>query len=299
MQCVFKKYNKFFFYYFEIIKPRIIIANIFSALAGYFFTLRKNIFYYKIFLAMILGLSCIIACGCVLNNILDIENDKKMIRTKNRVLVKKNISINSAYIFSFFLFFCGSLIFLLFLNKIAYIISLFGLFFYVVIYTILLKKKSQYSTIFGAISGSCPIIIGYFSIENYFNVIPMILFLIHLIWQIPHSYSIYLLHLKDYRKAQMPVFPIVNTFQRTLDHMYFSVIILIFFIFMLNFIYFSNYFYSFIFLFLGIIWLSIILEGYYYIYSYKKTWARKIFKFSIFYIILFNFFICMNFFKFL
>ncbi|CAL4323165.1 Protoheme IX farnesyltransferase [Buchnera aphidicola (Chaitophorus sp. 3695)] len=237
-----------------------------------------------------------IACGCVLNNILDIKNDKKMKRTKKRVLVNKYISINSAYIFSFFLFFLGSLTLLLFLNKLVYMISLFGLFIYVIIYTILLKKKSQYATIIGALSGSCPIIIGYFSIEHYFNFISIILFLIHFFWQIPHSYAIYLIYLKDYKKAKIPVFPIVNNFRTTLDHMYFYVIILTFLIFILNIVYFLNFLNSFIFLFLGYFWLSIISEGYYNIYFYKKKWAIKIFKFSIIYIILFNIFLCIDFF---
>jgi protoheme IX farnesyltransferase len=299
MQHVFKKYKKFFFYYIELIKPRIIVVNIFSALAGYFLALKKNIFDCKIFLAMIVGLSFLIACGCVLNNILDRKNDKRMIRTKNRVLVNKYISINSAYVFSFFLFFFGSLILLTFLNKLVYIISLFSLFIYVVIYTILLKKKSQYSTIIGAISGSCPVIIGYFSVENSLNMILIILFFIYFIWQIPHSYAIYLLHLKDYKKAQIPVFPVVNNFHKTLDHMYFYINILIFMIFIFNILYFVNYINGFIFLLLGLFWLSMISEGYYDVHFYKKKWALKIFKFSIIYIILFNISICMNIFKFL
>lgn len=299
MLYVFKKYRNFFLNYFELIKPKIVMANIFSALSGYFFALRQNFFCYETFLSMTVGLFCIISCGCVLNNIFDRKNDKKMSRTKNRVLVNKFISINSAYIFSLFLFIIGSLIFLLFLNKLVYIISLFGLFFYVIIYTVLLKKKSQYSTIIGAISGSCPIIIGYFSVENYLTIIPIILFFIHFIWQIPHSYSIYLLHLKDYKKAKIPVFPIVNNLHITLNHMYVCINILIFLIFILNVLFFANYLNGFIFLLLGFFWLSIVSEGYYDINFYEKKWAIKIFKFSIIYIILFNISLCIDIFSFL
>ncbi|WP_343187679.1 heme o synthase [Buchnera aphidicola (Periphyllus koelreuteriae)] len=293
MLYLFKFFVKKLNCYIELIKPRIVFSNLLSALAGYFFGLKNNNINIIIFIFMIIGLFCIISCGCVLNNIFDKKNDKKMKRTMNRILVKNKFFLKKSIIFSIFLFFIGSFFLYFFVNKLVYFISLIGLFIYVVLYTIILKKKYTCSTLIGAFSGSCPILVGYFSVKNYNIFYSFFLFLIFFFWQIPHSYSISLLYLKDYRKANIKVFPIVNNFQTTLFHMYIYVNLLIFFTFILGIISYLNNFHLIIFLLLGFFWLFLISKGNNIFLDYSN-WLLNVFKFSIFYIFFFNISICLN-----
>ncbi|CAL4323160.1 Protoheme IX farnesyltransferase [Buchnera aphidicola (Periphyllus testudinaceus)] len=293
MSYIYRYLKKDLMYYLELIKPRILFSNLLSAISGYFFGLKNNSINFLILFYMIFGLFCIISCGCVLNNIFDRKNDKKMKRTMNRVLVKKKCFLKKSIIFSFFLFFIGSFFLYFFVNKLVYLISCIGLFVYVIFYTIFLKKKCQYSTIVGAISGSCPILIGYFSVSHYSIFLGICLFFIFFFWQIPHSYSVSLLYLKDYKKAHIKVFPVVNNFQTTLTHMYFCINLLIFFTFIFGFFSYLNDLNLTVLLLFGFFWLFLVSQGFK-TYLNPLNWILKIFKFSIFYIICFNIFICFN-----
>ncbi|NIG99242.1 MAG: protoheme IX farnesyltransferase [Buchnera aphidicola (Periphyllus acericola)] len=293
MLYLFKYFTKNFLYFFELIKPRILFSNLFSSVSGYFFGIKNNSINYSIFFFMIFGLFFIISCGCVLNNILDRKCDRQMKRTMNRVLAKKKISIKESFIFSIILFILGTFFLCYFVSKIVFLISFFGLFVYVFLYTFLLKKKYPCSTIVGAFSGSCPILIGYLSVLNYDIYIGLLLFLIFFIWQIPHSYSVSLLNFKDYKNANIKVFPIIYSFEFTLDNMYFFVNLLIFFNFIFSINSNLNKFHLIIFIILGFFWLFYITKGYNIFLNYSK-WLLKIFKFSIFYIFIFNISICIN-----
>jgi protoheme IX farnesyltransferase len=298
MLCfLLKNFKINFLHYFELIKPRIIIANLFSAIAGFFFSLQNKSFNLLEFVFMIVGLFCIISCGCVLNNIYDRKNDRKMLRTQNRVLARKKISIKNAFIYSFFLFFLGSYFLLYFCNKFVYLISFLALLCYVFLYTVILKNKSKYSTFFGSFSGSCPILIGYFLNIHFFDLKSFFLFFIFFFWQIPHSYSIYLLYLNDYCSAKIPVFPVLNRIDRTIDNMYFYTNLLILFNFLLGFFSDFNFIYFLIFTLLGIFWLFCITSGYNK-FLRKSEWSLELFKISIFYIFFFNFSVFLNYFIF-
>ncbi|WP_289846681.1 heme o synthase [Buchnera aphidicola] len=274
-------------------KPRIVLPNLLSTSSGFFLASNKKSLNIKTYFFVLLGTFFIISCGCVLNNIIDRKYDMKMERTKDRILAKNKISLIYVFIFSLFLFILGTYILLFFINTLSYLISFFGLFSYVFLYTFILKKNSEYSTIFGSFAGACPIIIGYSSVKNSLDYFCLILFFIFFFWQIPHSYSIYLLNLKDYKNANISVFPVLYNIRKTIKHMYFYLFGLILFTFIFTFLTYSNFLYSIFFLFLGFYWLFLIKQGDN-LSNNKKKWFRKIFRFSIFYIILLNFSVFIN-----
>ncbi|CAL4323162.1 heme o synthase [Buchnera aphidicola] len=278
--------------YIELIKPNIIFANLLSTTVGYFFSFDEYFELIKFFFLTI-GLFFIISGSCVLNNILDKEIDAKMSRTKNRALVKGNISVIHAYIYAFFLFACGTFFLLSHCDLIVYLAALFASFVYVIVYTLILKRRSKYSIIFGSISGACPILIGYLANNNYYSIRGLVLFCIFYVWQIPHSYSISLLHLKDYKKAKIPVFPAVSELKETIENMYFYVNLLMMLTIFFGLINLFSYFYYVIFFSLGFFWLYSINQGYLE-YLKKTEWSFKIFKISIFYVLCLDFFIIFN-----
>ncbi|CAL4325329.1 Protoheme IX farnesyltransferase [Buchnera aphidicola (Protaphis terricola)] len=280
-----------FKYYLEIIKPRIIIGNIILLIGG-FFCFLGDFFNFFLFLYTILGTSLVIASSCIFNNLIDREIDARMCRTRNRVLVKKLIKPIYVYILGFFLGIVGIFILGILVNFLSMLLSIIGFIIYVCLYTIFLKRKSIYSTFFGSFSGSLPSLIGYTAIHNTIDIVCFLLFIILVFWQMSHFYAISLMYLEDYKNANLPLFPILKGVKKTKKHIFYYIILYIFFSFFLmlfiNFNYIFIFFISiFNFYWLYLSYLNIKSNNYY-------KFSKKIFYFSILIIVLFNIFICIN-----
>lgn len=79
--------------YLQVTKPGIIFGNLISVIGGFLLASKGHIDY-PLFVWTLLGVSTVVASGCVFNNYIDRDIDRKMERTKNRVLVKGLIRQN-------------------------------------------------------------------------------------------------------------------------------------------------------------------------------------------------------------
>ena len=77
--------------YLQVTKPGIIFGNLISVIGGFLLASKGRIDY-PLFIYTLVGVSLVVASGCVFNNYIDRDIDRKMERTKNRVLVKGLIS---------------------------------------------------------------------------------------------------------------------------------------------------------------------------------------------------------------
>jgi protoheme IX farnesyltransferase len=128
--------------YFMLTKPGIIFGNVVTMVGG-FALASKGHFNFWLFLATLVGLSCIIASACVFNNYIDRTADEKMIRTRNRALVKGLVSERNALAFATFLGFVGSFVLASCTNLLTLFMALVGYFVYVVLYSFS-KYRSTY-----------------------------------------------------------------------------------------------------------------------------------------------------------
>lgn len=263
--------------YFSLTKSGIIFSNIITA-AGGFFLASKNHIDFALFLATLTGLSCIIASACVFNNYIDRDIDQKMDRTKNRALVKKLIPKGHAIIFAVLLLIVGTLILARYTNLLTVSLALAGFFFYVVVYGIW-KRRSVYGTVIGSLSGAVPPIVGYCSVMNRFDNAALILFMILVLWQMPHFYAIAIYRLKDYSSASIPVLPVKKGIKTTQVHMFFYIIAYTLMTLMLSVFGYTGLIYLVVSLLLGLIWLVLCIKG----FTTKNTtiWARRMFTVSI------------------
>lgn len=230
-------------------------------------------------IATLIGVSLIIASGCVFNNFIDQDIDKVMERTKNRVLAKGLISGKIAIVFAIVLGILGVLVLYFFTNHLTVRIALGGLFVYVVVYSLWLKRKSVHGTVIGSISGSIPPVAGYCAVTNSFDLGALILFLILSFWQMPHSYAIAIYRLNDYKNAGIPVLPVKKGIPTTKIYMLIYIILFIVAILMLSFMGYTGYIYFTVVAALGLRWLWICIKGF---HTYDdRIWARKMFIFSI------------------
>jgi len=267
--------NTFLNYYY-LVKPGIVRGNAITAIAG-FLLASKNGFHLGTFVAMLIGISLIIASACVLNNYIDRKVDAKMERTKKRALVNGSISVQNAMIFASVLGVLG-LLSLSFTSLLTITLALIGVFFYVVLYGIA-KRKTVHGTLVGSISGAIPISVGYCAASGAFDVGAILLFIVLVFWQMPHFYAIAIYRKKDYKAAGLPVLPIVKGNQNTKVQIVVYIIGFIFATYTLMIFGYTGYTYLLIMALLGVWWLRMAVQG----FSTRDDdkWAKKVFGFSL------------------
>ncbi len=263
--------------YFSLTKPGIIFGNLITATAGFFLASKGHI-NLGLLLAALSGTSLGIASACVFNNYIDRDIDEKMTRTKNRVLVKRLVPVPNALIFGVVLGLLGFLILVLYVNLLTVAIGFVGAFFYVVMYSIW-KRRSIYGTLVGSVSGATPIVAGYTAVTNHFDLGAIILFMILVLWQMPHFYAIAIFRLKDYTAVSLPVLPVVKGIYITKIHMLFYISAFIIAASMLTILRYTGYIYLIVVILAGFTWLGLCIKGFK--TNDDKLWARKMFAFSL------------------
>lgn len=166
------------------------------------------------------GTGLIIGCGCVLNNYIDQDIDRLMKRTKQRALVSGSISDRSALVFSAALGSVGLVLLSASSNQLTVLLGVIGLVTYVGPYTYL-KRRSVHATLVGTIPGAIPVLAGYAAATGQLNAAAWLLFATIVSWQMIHFYAIALRRLPDYKKAKIPVMPVVRGKRSTTHQMLF------------------------------------------------------------------------------
>lgn len=263
--------------YYLLMKPGIILGNLITALAGFLLASRGRLDLW-LFLATLAGLSLIVASACVFNNYIDRKIDKKMQRTKDRSLVKGLISEPSALIFASFLGFAGSYVLLSFTNLLALTVALSGFFVYVVLYSFW-KAHTIYGTAIGSIAGATPPVVGYCAVSGQLDAPALIFFIMMVLWQMPHFYAIAIWHLEDYKRAEIPLLPVIKGVLKTKIHMVLYVMAFLPVSLLLTPFGSTGYLYLAVTLLLGTWWLFLSIKGF--DTENDVLWARQMFRLSL------------------
>ena len=246
--------------YYLLMKPGIIFGNLVTVAAGFILG-GQGKFDLLLFIETLLGLSFIMASGCVFNNYIDKDIDKNMERTKNRALVTGLISVNKALFFATLLGFIGALLLFFFTNTLTLLVAITGFFIYVVLYS-LWKCHTVYATAIGSLAGAIPPVVGYCSASNHFDLAAGILILMMVFWQMPHFFSIALYRYDDYKKAGIPVLPVYRSILKTKVHMVIYIILFILTTASLSIFKFMGMTFLIMTLFLGSLWLALCIKGF-------------------------------------
>ena len=193
-------------YYAQLLKFRLSLTVVISAIAGYLIGVTD--FNFQEFTFLIFGGFLVTGSANGFNQVLEKDYDKLMIRTHDRPLPQQNIKTIYAVFFSLFIGLLGlyflSLIkphgsFYGYLSK-SSAFGLLSLMIYVLSYTPL-KRMSTVSIFVGAIPGAIPVMLGWVAATNKFGLAVGILFAIQFLWQFPHFISISWIRDKEYKKA--------------------------------------------------------------------------------------------------
>jgi len=152
-----------------------------------------------------LGMFMLVSGAATLNNYQDRQLDKKMQRTKNRVLPTGIIPGGHALWQSMVLIVSGLVVLnSANANKIPVIIGLTAVICYNGFYTPL-KSKTMLALVPGTICGMLPPLVGWFAAGavQFSGKIWIVILLLGL-WQLPHFWLILLVHRCDYRQSGYP-----------------------------------------------------------------------------------------------
>ncbi len=195
--------------YLKLTKPSIIYLLVLTSATAMFLAdgfsgnLMKVVF-------GLLGIGLIASSSAVINQILDVDVDSKMARTKNRPLVKGEISPINAKIFATVLFIAGAIMLLFFINVLTFLLTLFTWAFYSFLYTKILKFAGTQNIVIGGIAGAMPPLLGWTAITNSIDALPLLMVLIVFIWTPPHFWALSINRKEDYVAAKIPMMPVVK-----------------------------------------------------------------------------------------
>lgn len=270
--------------YYQLTKPGIIYSNVLTAAAGFLLASTHHIAVARL-LYVLLGISLIIAGACVFNNYIDRDLDAKMARTKQRALVSGAIAVRRALIFATVITIVGFAILIVHVNWLTTLVGVVAFVDYVVLYG-LAKRHSEHGTLVGTLAGAASIVAGYTAATGHVNLAVLLLWLALTFWQMAHFYAIAIYRLDDYRKAKVPVWPVVRGIADTKRYIVGYAGAFIIASFALTVFNYTGYIYLAIMAAINLYWLALVLDGLQTPDSQK--WARRVFLRSLIVIVVFS-----------
>ena len=195
--------------YLKLTKPSIIYLLILTSATAMFLADGFAGDLSKVILGLF-GIALIASSSAVINQILDVEIDSKMARTKNRPLVKGEISASNAKVFSGVLLISGTILLLTFNNFLTLALTLLTWAFYSFFYTQILKFAGTQNIVIGGIAGAMPPLLGWTAVTNSVDALPLLMVLIIFIWTPPHFWALSINRKEDYVAAKIPMMPVIK-----------------------------------------------------------------------------------------
>ena len=150
---------------------------------AYDFSENLNLYFYYVLL-FFFGSVLMRSAGCIVNDIFDKEFDKNVLRTKNRPIASEKVSIKLASMYAIILCLIA-LIVLINFNKLTIILAICSMPF---AFTYpLMKRFTYWPQLFLGATFNYGLILGWTSIQNELNLIPIILYFGAIFWTLGYD----------------------------------------------------------------------------------------------------------------
>lgn len=195
--------------YLDATKPRILVLLL---ITGYAAMWVANGGAPPFGLALITMVGLAMSCGAAnaINMWYDTDIDSIMNRTQKRPIPSGRLSPEQVLSFGVI---TGVLSFILLafsVNLLTAWLSLGGLLFYVFIYTMWLKRSSVQNIVIGGAAGAAPPLVGWAAVTGELSWAAVAMFMIIFVWTPPHFWALALFRNDDYRRANIPMMPVVK-----------------------------------------------------------------------------------------
>jgi len=188
-------------------KPRVMSLVLFTCMVG--LLIAPYSVDLKTSLISLLAVAIGSGAAGALNMWYESDVDALMSRTCLRPIPTGKIKRNQALYFGIILSIISVAMLYYSANLISAILLASTIGFYFFIYTIWLKRKTPQNIVIGGAAGALPPVIGWTIATGSITVEPIILFLIIFIWTPSHFWALSLYKSGDYRKAKIPMLPVI------------------------------------------------------------------------------------------
>jgi len=193
--------------YLELGKFKETLLLVFGGVAGGALTKEFNLS----FLLLIISLFLAVMGTNAITNYIDRDIDSVMERTKKRPIPSGRIKPEKAVYFGAILIILSSILLLYFSFYYALLWIIFGIIFDPFLYNWFTKRKTPWNIIIGSFAGGAPVLVVWSGLTNsIISVTPFLLMLTIVLWTPIHIWSLAIRYVDDYRRAKVPMLPVVK-----------------------------------------------------------------------------------------
>jgi len=145
------------------------------------------------------------------NMVIDRDIDAVMPRTQGRPLVTGLVSPREAMVFALALEVVAFAVLWIWANLLSAVLALAAMLFYVFVYSLWLKRTSTQNIVIGGAAGAVPVLVGWSAVQDALGWAPVVLFVVMFLWTPPHFWALAIRYTEDYRAANVPMLPVVET----------------------------------------------------------------------------------------
>ena len=192
----------------KLMKPRVMSLVIFTCAVG-LLTAPNSIPFTQAAIGILIVAIGAGAAGA-LNMWYEADLDKLMTRTCLRPIPRGKLNRAQALYFGTTLSIISVFSLYYFANAISAFLLFFTIFFYLFIYTIWLKPRTPQNIVIGGAAGAFPPMIGWAAVTGDITLYPILLFAIIFVWTPPHFWALALFANEDYKRANIPMMPVMK-----------------------------------------------------------------------------------------
>jgi protoheme IX farnesyltransferase len=208
-----------------LLKPRVMTLVVFTGLVG--LVVAPGHLHPVLAFTAVLCIAVGAGAAGAINMWYDRDIDAIMRRTERRPIPAGRIEPGEALGFGVFLAVASVLVMGLATNAAAAAGLAFSILFYVFVYTMWLKRRTPQNIVIGGAAGAFPPVIGWMAVTGRIDFFPVLLFAIVFCWTPPHFWSLSLWAHDDYRRAGVPMLPVVAGARATRWHIFGYALVLV------------------------------------------------------------------------
>jgi len=193
--------------YFELMKPRVMSLVVFTALVG--LAVAPGHLHPVLVFTALLCIAVGAGAAGALNMWYDADIDAVMARTADRPVPAGRVQPREALAFGVTLAGFSVVALGVLVSWLAAALLAFTIFFYAVVYTMWLKRSTPQNIVIGGAAGAFPPMIGWAAATGAIGIESVLLFMIIFIWTPPHFWALSLYKADEYKRAGVPMLPVV------------------------------------------------------------------------------------------
>ena len=190
-------------------KPAIMSLLLLTAV-GAMFLAARGVPPFSLLVATIVGGAAASGGASALNQYFDRDIDELMRRTRRRPLPAHRVRDEWAVGLGIVLNIVAFAVLAVFANVLAAALAIAGTLFYILVYTLWLKRSTVQNIVIGGAAGAIPPLVGWAAVTGSLDLEAWLLFAIIFFWTPAHFWALALLISDDYKRAGVPMLPVVR-----------------------------------------------------------------------------------------